>query len=50
MKAIILAAGVGARLGTAHAGPKCLLEFGGRSLLARHFEHLARLGIEDVTL
>ncbi|MEQ8231544.1 MAG: phosphocholine cytidylyltransferase family protein [Gammaproteobacteria bacterium] len=50
MQAIILAAGIGSRLGPAHPGPKCLLEFGGRSLLARHFDELARLGIDDVTL
>lgn len=50
MKAIILAAGIGSRLGTVHDGPKCLLEFAGRSLLARHFDALAGLGIEDVTL
>ena len=46
--AIILAAGVGRRLGPGAEGPKILLEFGGRTLLARHFDALRRHGIEDV--
>ena len=36
MTAIILAAGVGRRLRA--AGPKCLIEIGGRTLLARMLE------------
>jgi choline kinase len=48
--AIILAAGVGRRLGDAHDGPKILLEFGGRTLLARHLEALARNGVERVSM
>lgn len=46
MKAIILAAGIGKRLWpiTQHR-PKCLIEFGGRSLLHRYLETLAWLGI-----
>ena len=44
MKAIILAAGRGERLGDAAAGrPKCLLRFGGKTLLQRHIENLDRL-------
>ncbi len=49
-KAIILAAGVGRRLGAAGGGPKILLEFGGRSLLERHLTALERHGVRDVAL
>ncbi len=50
-KALILAAGIGQRLGEAGGGgPKCLLEVGGRSLLARQLEQLAACGIEQVVL
>ncbi|WP_439816112.1 NTP transferase domain-containing protein [Zavarzinia sp. CC-PAN008] len=49
-RAIILAAGVGRRLGDDDAGPrpKALLDFGGRSLLARHLDMLHAAGVEDV--
>ncbi len=51
MKAVILAAGVGRRLGTAGGGaPKCLLRFGGKSLLQRHLENLRRLGVRRVVV
>lgn len=50
MKAIILAAGVGKRLQAAHDSPKCLLEFGGVSLLERHLNALEAVGIDAVTL
>ncbi len=43
MKAVLLCAGVGRRLGSDR--PKVLLEIGGRTLLARHLENLAALGI-----
>ena len=43
MRAVLLAAGVGRRLG--HDRPKALLEVGGRTLLDRHVENLAALGI-----
>ena len=43
MKAVLLAAGVGRRLG--HDRPKALLEVGGRTLLSRHVENLAAAGI-----
>ncbi|MGQ0658027.1 MAG: phosphocholine cytidylyltransferase family protein [Chromatiales bacterium] len=50
MRAIILSAGVGRRLGDAHHGPKSLLAFGGRTLLAHHLECLADLGVGHVAL
>jgi choline kinase len=52
--ALILAAGVGRRLGDAgptdHRMPKALLDFGGKSLLQRHIEILHELGINDITV
>ena len=48
MRAIILAAGRGLRLH--EALPKCLLRFGGASLLERHLRLLAALGIDDVVV
>ena len=48
--AIILAAGVGRRLGAAGDLPKILLEFGGRSLLERHLDALSAHGVEDVSI
>lgn len=49
MKALILAAGTGRRLGVGRP-PKCLLEFAGRSLLARHLDLLAALGAARVVI
>ena len=49
MKAIIMAAGLGWRLG-AGSPPKSLYEFGGKSLLLRHLAHLSALGIVDVVV
>ena len=47
--ALILAAGVGRRLyGAQGPGPKALLRFGGRSLLARHVAALRGAGVEDI--
>ncbi len=52
MKAIMLAAGIGKRLfGEAeNPPPKVLMEFGGKSLLARHMECLQALGVDELTL
>jgi len=52
MHAIILAAGRGNRLAEFNPDgrPKCLLEFGGRSLLARQLDILFGLGIRHTTL
>lgn len=49
MRAILLAAGVGKRMG-AKAYPKCLLTFAGRSLLQMTLENLRAVGIEEVIL
>jgi choline kinase len=52
MRAIILAAGRGLRLQQADDRqlPKCLLQFGGMSLLERHLRMLKNAGIEEVVL
>jgi choline kinase len=52
MQAIILAAGRGNRLADFNPDgrPKCLLEFGGKSLLARQLDLLFKNGIAKVTL
>lgn len=52
MQAIILAAGRGNRLADFNPDgrPKCLLEFGGRSLLQRQLEILAQLGVSSAML
>lgn len=52
MKAVMLAAGVGARLkaGDGDHLPKSLLVFEGRSLLARHLDILRAAGVEGLTL
>lgn len=51
MKAIILAAGVGRRLGgSVVEHPKCLLELGGRTLLDRMLDALREVGVRDVTI
>ena len=51
MKAIILAAGVGKRLGPAAENkPKCLLKFGGRSLLQRHLYNLMSLSVSEIVI
>ena len=52
MRAIILAAGRGLRLQQPEDRqlPKCLLRFGGRSLLERHLRLLRSAGIEDIVL
>ena len=50
MKAIILAAGRGTRLRSAHEPPKCLLELDGATLLDRYVRGLDALGIEMVVV
>jgi len=50
MDAILLAAGVGNRLGIADGRPKALLEFDGETLLARHMQNLAGLGVRRLTI
>ena len=51
MKAIILAAGQGSRLGhLTDDRPKCLIEFGGRSLLDRQLDTLALNGIAEAVV
>lgn len=52
MRAIILAAGVGSRLfgDDRTQPPKSLIEFNGKTLLARHIEILREFGIDGLTL
>jgi choline kinase len=51
MTAILLAAGVGERLrGAAGGRPKCLVEIGGRSLLARLLEGLVTVGVAEAAV
>lgn len=51
MKAIILSAGQGSRLGSlTHDRPKCLIEFAGRSLLDRQLDTLVANGIDEVVV
>ncbi|RUT02763.1 hypothetical protein DSM106972_056830 [Dulcicalothrix desertica PCC 7102] len=48
MKCIILAAGLGRRLG--QDLPKCLLKFNGKTLLERHIDNLLAGGIDEVLI
>ena len=52
MRAIILAAGRGSRLQQTSDQqlPKCLLTFGGRSLLERHLRLLGAAGVQEIVL
>ncbi len=52
MRAIILAAGRGSRLAehNPEGHPKCLMEFGGRSLLDRHLDVLNQSGVRHADL
>jgi choline kinase len=52
MRAIILAAGRGLRLQQADERqmPKCLLQFGGMSLLERHLRILRNAGVDEIVL
>jgi len=49
MKAVMLAAGVGRRLGSEWL-PKCLLEIGGKPLLERHFAILRHCGVTEIVI
>src|ERR1700712_5169894 len=53
-RALILAAGVGRRLGEGDPDrphlPKALLDFAGKSLLNRHISILRQLGVTDITV
>lgn len=51
MRAIILAAGMGRRLeAVCRHQPKCLLEFGGKTLLRRHIDVLQQYPIEELVI
>ncbi len=50
MRAILLAAGRGMRLRQEAPRPKCLLAFGGETLLARHLRLLDAAGIDEVVV
>ena len=51
MKAIILSAGQGSRLGhLTDERPKCLIEFAGRSLLDRQLDTLAASGVDEAVV
>jgi choline kinase len=52
MRAIILAAGRGSRLSQSQGSqlPKCLLKFGGISLLERHLRLLQAAGVQEVVM
>lgn len=47
MQAVILAAGVGSRLGC-NGRPKCLMDVGGQTLIGHHLEVLGGLGVENI--
>lgn len=50
-KAIIIAAGLGSRMGSyTDERPKCLLEFGDKTLLQRQLEAYQETGISDISL
>jgi len=51
MKAIILAAGMGTRLGKYTQGlPKCMLKFAGKTLIQNQVDTLRASGITDITI
>ena len=50
-KALIVAAGLGSRLkGHTEHNPKCMLDFGGKTLLQRQIESYKKNGIKDISL
>ena len=51
MKILLLAAGIGQRLGdVAENLPKCLLEFAGKTLLQRHLAILGHFGVNEIII
>ena len=51
MKAIIIAAGMGTRMQHLTQDiPKCMIKFGGRTIIERQFEALTSYGITDISL
>ena len=50
MRAVILAAGMGSRLGEQTCGPKALLRVAGQTLLERHLQLLERVGVGPVAI
>jgi len=51
MKVVILAAGIGKRLGpNSDNKPKCLLQFNGTSLLRQHLENLSKFGVDEIVI
>ena len=51
MRGVILAAGKGSRLnGVAGDAPKCLVEVGGHSLIARQIDTLRAAGVDDIAV
>ena len=50
MRVIILAAGIGKRLGNTIRLPKCLIEINGETLLERYLKILFHYGLKDITL
>lgn len=51
IKAIIVAAGIGSRMGKmTHAKPKCMLQLGRKTLLQRQVEALKHNGIDDISV
>lgn len=50
MNVIMLAAGIGQRLKSNHSKPKCLLEFNGMSLLARHITALDKHPVSELLI
>jgi len=51
MKTLLLAAGIGKRLGNASANmPKCLLKFAGKTLLQRHLDNLTHFNVDEIII
>ena len=51
MKTVLLAAGIGQRLGDVSANlPKCLLKFAGKTLLQRHLGILKHFAVSEIII